>query len=782
MLEDFTMEKKPSNRSVQIPGKGCATEPKKTQDVINGKQLPRSRRREQPNCSNNGKFDQGRRPNPQKSKSLDKRPRPRGQYHYGGKEDTQVGELYESELVPVTFSGSKKQNLNHLLNFHYEPRGENVSRPFCQRSYQYGSRLRLSTHKHKYNKEHFLQANCQFVVRADGDYSPYMADPDTLVGWDFVEQIRVASVESGTCPICLSTPVAGKMTRCGHVYCYPCILHYLALSDKTWRKCPICYEAVHKNDLKSVMVLNRVAYTVGQKITFQLMKRERGSLIASPVSQFDLRQSYTSPLLSVSEKLLDTAYSKLLVANNSEILQIIEKEKYELEQQLIEEQGCPEQCFIEQALELVSQRKQALVGKKEVAVTCQECEYSGPYNVTPPSFEVPSEPICTEKIVYQSAFDDISSTSHDGKETESLTDLSVEDKHTEKLQESDISENAADLSRPRYESVSSDGDDSNLITTITAEDLEISSHPQTPAKNFFFYQAIDGQQIYLHAVNVRMLELNYGSLERSPHTVTGIIVEKESGSMTEDLRKRLRYLQHLPLTCQFEVAEIQLVPPVVSQETLDTFKEQLELRRRRRQKRARDERRREKKIQEVECKMFGRHPSPRIRIESFHHFPHCGIMTPDTFPRPTSPESSRASSPSSVSHCSESSITRTLSALVLDQSVQPTTCDASGPSFAEMLREGKTNRIGRNWPTGCAQGGVGVKNTVLASSSPLSHNSVDSDTEAPAPRFHQSFSDAITVALEQASIHKDDADASSGKKKKKRQKILFSTGMTCISK
>lgn len=89
---------------------------------------------------------------------------------------------------------------------------------------------------------------------------------------------------------------------------------------------------------------------------------------------------------------------------------------------------------------------------------------------------------------------------------------------------------------------------------------------------FLYITAIDGQQIYLHAVNVRMLELNYGSLEQSPHTVTGIIVEKESGSMTEDLRKRLRYLQHLPLTCQFEVAEIQLESPLVSQETLDTFK------------------------------------------------------------------------------------------------------------------------------------------------------------------------------------------------------------------
>lgn len=88
---------------------------------------------------------------------------------------------------------------------------------------------------------------------------------------------------------------------------------------------------------------------------------------------------------------------------------------------------------------------------------------------------------------------------------------------------------------------------------------------------FVFYLAADGQHIYLHALNVRMLEHTYGSLEKSPKILMGKIVEKEGGSMTEELRKRLRYLQHLPVTCQFEVAEIQLKHPVVSRETLNEF-------------------------------------------------------------------------------------------------------------------------------------------------------------------------------------------------------------------
>ena len=31
------------------------------------------------------------------------------------------------------------------------------------------------------------------------------------------------------CPICLYPPKAAKMTRCGHVFCWCCILHYLKL-------------------------------------------------------------------------------------------------------------------------------------------------------------------------------------------------------------------------------------------------------------------------------------------------------------------------------------------------------------------------------------------------------------------------------------------------------------------------------------------------------------------------------------------------------------------------
>lgn len=83
---------------------------------------------------------------------------------------------------------------------------------------------------------------------------------------------------------------------------------------------------------------------------------------------------------------------------------------------------------------------------------------------------------------------------------------------------------------------------------------------------------MDGQQIFLHSINARILERQYGGLENAPPIVKGPILEIETGSMTEELRKRLRYLQHLPLTCQFQVVEIDLQPPLVSPETKEFFK------------------------------------------------------------------------------------------------------------------------------------------------------------------------------------------------------------------
>jgi len=109
--------------------------------------------------------------------------------------------------------------------------------------------------------------------------------------------------------------------------------------------------------------------------------------------------------------------------------------------------------------------------------------------------------------------------------------------------------------------------------------------------------------------------------------------------MTEELRNRLRYLRHLPLTSIFEVCEIQLKSPLVSQGTLAEFSQQIEQRRRRRNKRAREERRREKWIMVEENKRMGKYPDMKVRVESAFHFPQVGSSTSVAIPSAMSVES-----------------------------------------------------------------------------------------------------------------------------------------------
>ncbi|XP_018906529.2 E3 ubiquitin-protein ligase RNF10 [Bemisia tabaci] len=672
MLEELNMDKNILNRVAQPLAKGSSSDSRKSQD--GSKSFPRGSKRREPQGPSTSKFDQNRKPITQKTKSLDKRPRSRG-FNNGRKTCSEVADEFDgAEYGSVVKRESKKHNLNHLLNFHYAPRPGEQWGGFGNSSRQqhYGhmtTRDLMATHKHKYNKEQFLQANCQFVVRADGEYSVYLADPDALVDWEFVEQIRMPITGEVNCPICLFHPVAAKMTRCGHIFCWSCILHYLALSDKTWRKCPICYEAVHKGDLKSVVAVPRSFCAVGEPVTLKLMKREKGVMQCVPVSQFDA-YDFGKPL-SVSEGLLDTIYAKLLVAGNDEVLNIVETEEKQLLNQLKEDEGCPEICFVEQALNAVRERKAAVLkvlGRNTETVVIAE-----------------------EKNVEENEMDDNQSNSARKTQTIDYWNSDTEADVNENIKDSANESEPVDIpgteeleNRTRYESTSSEGGEENANSfkdSFRPEDLEFHATPvinNQNSKYYYFYQASDGQQVYLHALNTRMLEMHYGSLENCPERITGRVLEKESGSMTEELRKRLRYLQHLPVTCQFDVVEIEL-GELVSSAVMESFRDQIDGRERRRCKRAKEERRRERKIEADEKKMYGQFVEPRrrIRLDSYQHFPECGLN--EAFPAPPGSDTSLGGTSDSFS-----SLAAGMASASLDESGDP-----SSLSFAQMLRDGK---------------------------------------------------------------------------------------------
>ncbi|KAL9940200.1 hypothetical protein V8E36_000905 [Tilletia maclaganii] len=164
-----------------------------------------------------------------------------------------------SSISAVTGSNRRKQNanhgqnLNHLLSFTLPPRVPPPPPAYAQRSSRRAGGGSGSSWQ-AYDKERYLNAQYRFLVKPTEDYTAHFADPDIYLPWSHILQVLIptSSALSGAttgllpaqaqdsdsqdqhgaaaCPICLSPPSAPRITRCGHVYCYPCILHYLATS------------------------------------------------------------------------------------------------------------------------------------------------------------------------------------------------------------------------------------------------------------------------------------------------------------------------------------------------------------------------------------------------------------------------------------------------------------------------------------------------------------------------------------------------------------------------
>ncbi|XP_021562379.1 RING finger protein 10 isoform X2 [Carlito syrichta] len=765
---------------------GPAGDSKPKSDGKNSSGSKRYNRKREPSYPKNESFsNQSRRSSSQKSKTFNKMPPQRGgggsssklfsSSFNGGRRD-EVAEAQRAEFSPAQLSGPKKINLNHLLNFTFEPRGQ--AGHF--EGGGHGSWGKRNKWGHKpFNKELFLQANCQFVVSEDQDYTAHFADPDTLVNWDFVEQVRICSHEVPSCPICLYPPTAAKITRCGHIFCWACILHYLSLSEKTWSKCPICYSSVHKKDLKSVVATESRQYVVGDTITMQLMKREKGVLVALPKSKW---MNVDHPIHLGDEQ--HSQYSKLLLASKEQVLlRVVLEEKVALQQQLAEEKHTPESCFIEAAIQELKTREEALSGMTEsreevtgVVGTLEQLML-----MTPLAKESVFQ---TRKGVqeYLSAFD------------EETTEVCSVDSHCP-LALPLVEEEEA-VFEPEPEGLSETCDDSELAVDNLGEGtICIESSQQEPITKpgfthqssspcYYFYQAEDGQHMFLHPVNVRCLVREYGSLEQSPEKISATVVEIAGYSMSEDVRQRHRYLSHLPLTCEFSICELALQPPMVSKETLEMFSDDIEKRKRQRQKKAREERCREHRIEMEENKKQGRYPEVHIPLENLQQFPAFNSYTCSSGSAldPNSTEGCGAFSLSPLSRSPGSHADFLLTPLSPTAGQgSPSFCvgsleeDSPFPSFAQMLRVGKAKAD--VWPKTAPKKD---ENSLVPPAPVDSDGESDNSDRVPVPSFQNSFSQAIEAAFMKLDTPatSDPLSEKGGKKRKKqKQKLLFSTSV-----
>ncbi|KAI8926053.1 hypothetical protein BC831DRAFT_458297 [Entophlyctis helioformis] len=407
-------------------------------------------------------------------------------------------------------------SLNHLINFSFPPR-QNLH---SSASGSASSRRRRQNIE-PFNKQRFLNANFRFVLRPDKDYQVYLFDPDIIVEWEDIDQVIMPTSKDQACPICLSPPVAPRVTKCGHVYCWPCIRHYLHLGEKSWRKCPICYDSIYDRDLKSVHFsavteIGKPAVSAPRLVQFTLMKRVQNSTIALPKELYDAWENRFVPPVVTTESAL--SYAKLLVSTRAHMV-------------------------------AVAQSDEAALGAAIADHAQQAASYP---HVAGTDSERPFLDMCMSDIR--------TLLLNPAERAAPATAPSLQPFMSRPSASSLL--NAA--------SASSSTDSHRDIVKLANEALAHSADAET----YYFYQSADGQLLYLHPLDIKILKSAYNEYEAFPEHIEVPVLAAQESTVNMELRKKCKYLGHLPLSCDVTFCEVDLAS-VVPADTLDQFSREL---------------------------------------------------------------------------------------------------------------------------------------------------------------------------------------------------------------
>jgi hypothetical protein len=117
--------------------------------------------------------------------------------------------------------------------------------------------------------------------------------------------------------------------------------------------------------------------------------------------------------------------------------------------------------------------------------------------------------------------------------------------------------------------------------------------PQTPAApsagpSYHFYQSSLGANVFLHPLDIRILLSHYESYSLFPSLISFTSPGFDPDTITDDLRKRAKYLSHLPLGTEVVFVEADL-EPLVGAASLVPFDQALKARRQKRRTRVQKE-------------------------------------------------------------------------------------------------------------------------------------------------------------------------------------------------
>lgn len=344
-----------------------------------------------------------------------------------------------------------------------------------------------------------MNAQFRFAVRPSFDSRRHIQDPDLPLPWQDIVQVLVPSTadacmrhgmssstssldstQATTCPICLSPPTAPRMTRCGHVYCYACILHYLTVAEngkgtrgvqRYVKRCPVCWDDVMARDLKAVhwidaqsvadthtaefLACRGVVENLDDILTLRLMERPHDSAIALPRSPHWPIDTSKGLACTQPDAL---AFARCVLASRSMVTTSLEADMASIET-----------------------------------------------DMSPPH-------------------------------ASSLDELSLEFLRVAHTQIKEQWEQAQTLPE-------------SVGTPCVPDERH-------HGMSYFYYQAASGQNVFIHPIDIKVLLSHFGTYAAFPDTLMVVVQHAEEGTVDESLRKRCKYMAHLPMSADVTFVEI----------------------------------------------------------------------------------------------------------------------------------------------------------------------------------------------------------------------------------
>lgn len=388
-----------------------------------------------------------------------------------------------------------------------------------------------------------MHANYRFIVMPNQNFHAQAANADVHLDWASVLQVLVsAQTQAASCPICLSIPVAPRMARCGHIFCLPCLIRYMHSSDDDntvpekrhrWKKCPICWDSVYISETRPVRWFRGQEGDLpveGGDVVLRLVKRESGSTLALPRDGSEtLGPGEDVPWYHVAEV---ADYARIMKGGEEYMTAQYDAEIEDLHRQEVEDELLfgDENTWTRKAIGSIKDAKEKLRGIGN-----------------PPEVR----PVKERTIVPMPA----------------------------------TSDEADHLSKTL--------DGFHLDPESSAKGKEKGPSKQTPVSSgsdqpYHFYQALP--QFYLSSLDIRILKAAFGEYSLFPATILPRVEHISTGHIVDDeLRKRVKYLGHLPQGCEVSFLECDWRDVVVP-EVLARFRAETDRRRKRnREKEAREE-------------------------------------------------------------------------------------------------------------------------------------------------------------------------------------------------